>query len=142
MRPGLPPRSKEEAIAAGETRPSRHVVTLFADHAERPDPEVINPPPGMTPAGRKIWKEKVERYRQRGQKIQGFENSLRQFCELEATLNESWKHGTTIMSMVNAHRMWCAEFFDTPASQRVPASSNKRSENKFASNGKAAASGA
>ena len=60
---GLSPAQKE---ARGETRPSRAVVTLFADHASRPDPDIIPSPTGMTAAARKIWAVKVERFKQRG----------------------------------------------------------------------------
>lgn len=138
MRRGPKGRSPEQQAAAGETRPSRKVVTLFKDHASRPDPDVLPPPSGMTAGARAIWKTKVERYRQRGQKIGGFEDSMRQLCELEAALNKSWKNGTATMAMVNAHRLWSAEFFDTPAAQKVPASGNRES-NPFAKFGSKAA---
>lgn len=122
--------------AKGETRPSRAVVTLYGDHASRPDPDMIHPPQGMTEGAQAVWRDKIERYRQRGQKVGGFEDALRQYCELEAALLASWKDGTTTMAMVTAHRMWCAEFYDTPASQRVPAGNGKgASENPFARNG-------
>lgn len=135
-------RSAELQKATGESRPSRAVVTLFADHASRPDPEAIPPPVGMTPAARKLWPLKVDRYRQRGQKVQGFEDALRQYCELEAALAKAWKANTASMAMVNAHRHWAAEFFDTPAAQRVPAAGGgKDSGNRFARNGVRAATG-
>lgn len=141
MKPGPKGRSPEQQKAAGESRPSRAVVTLFADHASRPDPEVIAAPTGMTPAARKLWPGKVDRYRQRGQKVQGFEDSLRQYCEVEAALAKAWKTGQINVSLANAHRHWAAEFFDTPAAQRVPAGNAKDTGNRFARNGvKAAAS--
>ncbi len=97
------------------------------------------PPGGMTPAARKLWPGKVDRYRQRGQKVQGFEDSLRQYCELEAALAKAWKANTATMAMVNAHRHWAAEFFDTPAAQRVPAVNSKDTGNRFSRNGVRAA---
>ncbi len=122
----------EEKARRGTDRPCRAVVSLYPDHASRPDPAEIPVPDGMTPAGADVWRVKVERYRQRGQKVGGFEEALRQYCELEALLTESWKQrdGPT-MAMVNAHRVWAGEFFDTPASQRV-AISAKRDDNPFA----------
>jgi hypothetical protein len=111
---------------------------LFPDHNSRPDPEVMPPPAGMTRAGAAIWAKKIERYRQRGQKVQGYEDALRQYCELEARLNKEWKHTTPPMAMVNAYRAFAAEFFDTPASQKVPANRQARAENKFANNGRQA----
>ena len=137
MRRGPKGNSPEMQRAKGETRPSRAVVTLYGDHASRPDPDAIDPPSGMTVGAKKIWREKVERYRQRGQKVGGFEDALRQYCELEAALLIAWKHGTATMAMVTAHRMWASEFYDTPASQRVPAGGSKSgAENPFARNGR------
>ena len=124
-------KSAEMKRLAGETRPSRTVVSLYPDHASRPDPEVIEPPPGMTPAARKIWRIKVERYRQRGQKVGGFEDALRQFCELEAALNKAWRSGTVTMAMVGQHRIWSAEFFDTPAAMKVNPNGKTQDANPF-----------
>jgi hypothetical protein len=133
MRTGPKGKSPEQKRASGFVRPSRAVVTLYPDHACRPDPEEVPAPEGMTAAAREIWDTKVARYRQRGQKIEGFEDGLRQYCELEAALNSAWKEKAINMAMVNAHRIWAAEFFDTPASQRVRASDPK--PNRFVSNG-------
>jgi streptogramin lyase len=128
----------EERRARGERRPSRdkRVVPLYPDHMSRPDPDVLEPPKGMTAAGRRIWNDKVERYRQRGQKVQGFEDSLRMYCELEATLYASWKTPTgPAMAQVNAHRLWSHEFFDSPASQQVT-THRPKSANAFRNNGR------
>lgn len=135
MRRGPKGLSPDQKAARGETRPSRTVTVLFPDHASRPDPDEIAAPKGMTPAARKIWAVKVDRYRQRGQKIQGFEDALRQYCELEAALNAGFKSRTVTMAMVNAHRLWAAEFYDTPASHKAPASSAGRQNNPFSRNG-------
>lgn len=136
MRRGPKGSSPDQQAARGETRPSRQVVALFADVASRPDPDDIPPPKGMTPAARKIWAEKVGRYRQRGQKVGGFEDALRQYCELEAALVKGWKTGAVTMAMVSAHRLWSAEFYDTPAAQKAAAGGGGREANKFARNGR------
>ena len=139
MRTGPKGHSPEQQRARGETRPSRAVVSLYPDHASRPDPDEMPPPKGMSKEAKKIWIVKVDRYRQRGQKVQGFEDALRQYCELEAGLNGSWSKGITpTMAMVNGHRLYAAEFFDTPAAQKV-SSHGKPVENPFARNGKRAA---
>ena len=141
MKPGPKGLSPEQRVAHGETRPSRAVVSLYPDHASRPDPAEIPPPKGMSREGRKIWAAKVERYRQRGQKVQGFEDALRQYCELEAELNRCWAKGNTpTMAMVNGHRHYSAEFYDTPASQKVSTNA-KPAGNTFARNGRPAAGG-
>lgn len=135
MRTGPKGKSSEQKLACGFVRPSRAIVSLFADDASGPEPEEIPAPEGMTAAAREIWDTKVARYRQRGQKIEEFEDGLRQYCELEAALNKGWRNKAVTMAMVNAHRIWAAEFFDTPASQRVLAS-NRQSNNQFANNGR------
>jgi hypothetical protein len=132
MRTGPKGKSVEQKLASG---PSRAVVSLYPDHVNRRDPEVIPAPDGMTEAAREIWDTKVARYRQRGQKIEGFQDGLRQYCELEAALNKGWRKEAVSMAMVNAHRIWAAEFFDTPASQRIRASDPKLA-NRFVNNGR------
>ena len=134
MRTGPKGKSPEQKLASGFVRPSRAMVSLYSDHASRPDAEVIPAPEGMTAAAREIWDIKVARYRRRGQKIEGFEDGLRQYCELEAALNKGWRKKAVTMAMVNAHRIWAAEFFDTPAAQRVRASDPK--PNRFVNNGR------
>lgn len=141
MRTGPKGNSPDQQAAKGETRPSRQVVSIFPDHASRPDPEVIPAPAGMTAAAKKIWTMKVDRFRQRGQKIQGFEDALRQYCELEAALNKAFKRGDTNMAMVNAHRLWAAEFFDTPAAQKVLVHGEQKKHNAFTNNGRRPAAG-
>jgi len=101
MRTGPKGLSPEQKLQRGETRPSQAVVSIFPDHASRPDPDVIDAPTGMTVAAKKIWHEGWP-YRQRGQKVQGFEDALRQYCELEAMLNRAFKKGDANMAMVNA----------------------------------------
>jgi hypothetical protein len=141
MRTGPKGNSPEQQAAKGETRPSRKVVAMFPDHASRPDPDHIPPPVGMTAPAKKIWATKVDRFRQRGQKVQGFEDALRQYCELEAALNKAFKKGDTNMAMVNAHRMWASEFFDTPAAQKVPVYGKQKDTNAFTNNGRRPAAG-
>lgn len=136
MRTGPKGLSPDQQRAHGETRPSRAVVSIYPDHASRPDPDEMPPPKGMSKEAKKIWAIKVERYRQRGQKVQGFEDALRQYCELEAELNRCWsKRLTPTMAMVNGHRLYASEFFDTPAAQKV-SSHGKPVDNPFARNGR------
>jgi hypothetical protein len=135
MRTGPKGKSPEQKLASGFVRPSRAVVSLYPDHLSRPEPEIIPAPQGMTEAAREIWDIKVTRYRQRGQKVEGFEDGLRQYCELEAALNQGWRQNAVTMAMINAHRIWAAEFFDTPASHRARPSQQKP-DNRFINNGR------
>lgn len=138
MRPGPKGISPEAQRAHGTVQPSREIVALYPDHASRPDPVDLPPPQGMSAAAKRVWATKVERYRQRGQKVQGFEDSLRQYCELEVRLNKMFKGDAPVnVSMVNTYRMFAAEFYDTPASQKV-SSHGKPVENPFARNGRPA----
>ena len=142
MRTGPKGISPEAQRAHGTVRPDRAIVSLYPDHASRPDPADMPAPKGMSKEARKIWDVKVARYRQRGQKVQGFEDALRQYCELEAELNRQWSKGNTpTMAMVNGHRLYSAEFFDTPAAQKVSAH-GKPADNPFARNGQRATGGA
>ena len=140
MRSGSKGLSPEQRRAHGTVQPCREIVSLYPDHASRPDPDELPPPSGMSSPAKKSWIAKVERYRQRGQKVQGFEDALRQYCELEVRLNEMFKvkGGVINVSMVNTYRLFAAEFFDTPAAQKV-SSHGKPVENPFARNGRPAA---
>lgn len=143
MKRGRKLPSPEQQRAKGETRPSRAVVDLFPDHSSRPDPESIEPPKWLSVAAKKIWRDKVERYRQRNQKIAGFEDTLAQYCALEAELIEMRrKKLLPPMAMINGYRLFAAEFYDTPASHKVPASGNGQTGNRFAGHGKRPAAGA
>lgn len=132
-------QSPDQQKSAGETRPSRKVVNLFASVADRPDPEDMSPPATMSKEAQDIWREKVERYRQRGQKVDGFQSALRQYCELEAALIKAWGYpmGPPV-AMINSYRSYCAEFYDTPASHRVKLGDGKSggaTGNRFGNNG-------
>ena len=136
MRTGPKGISPEAQRAHGTVQPCREIVPLYPDHASRPDPDNLPPPAGISASAKKVWYAKVSRYRQRGQKVQGFEDALRQYCELEVRLNKMFKSDAPInVSMVNTYRMFAAEFFDTPAAQKVSAN-GKPAGNAFSRNGR------
>lgn len=135
MQMGRKGHSPERQKASGETRPSRVAVNLYADVFSSGDEE-ITPPPRMTASALAIWHEKVARYKARGQKIIGFEASLRIYCETEAALLHGFATRTYSVALLNSYRSYANEFFDTPASQRVKASTAERSTNQFVMNGK------
>lgn len=129
-------QSPEQQRTTGETRPSRVVVHLYPDHAARPDPADIPPPAGMSEAGQQIWREKVERYRRRGQKVDGFQAALRQYCETEAALIEAWgtRMGPTA-ALLNCFKAWAAEFHDTPDAARGMRTIGRSASGRFGNNG-------
>jgi hypothetical protein len=121
----------------GTAKPSRSVVMLFPDHASQPDPADIPPPKHLSAAAKRIWSEKVDRYRQRGQKVEGFESTLGVYCEIEAALNAATRRGTVTAAMITTYRRFAADFYDTPASQHATpgAGGGKRVENPYRRNG-------
>jgi hypothetical protein len=87
--------------------------------------------------GAKIWAEKVAVYRDRGQVIAGFEMNLAQYCAVEAGLIGLYSKGLMpSTAMVREHRMWAAEFYDTPASAVGRPSGGEAKGNPFGRNGK------
>jgi hypothetical protein len=125
-------KAPELKALAGQDKPSRQVSVLFPDHASRPDPDLIAPPKWLCAAAKKIWADKVNRYRQRSQKVGGFEDGLAQYCALEAELIALYrKKNTPPMAMVTAHRVWASEFYDTPASQVAKPGSKPGGSNAF-----------
>ncbi len=113
-------------------QPGREVVSIYPNFLSRPDPDEIPPPEGISPAAAEAWRRKVDKYRQRGQKIDGCQDALKTYCELEVALTAMWKGKPPYnVSMINAYRSFAVEFHDTPASQRVAVGSSKR-DNAFA----------
>ncbi len=83
----------------------------------------------------KVWDTKVERYQLRGQKVVGTEDTLAQYCALEADLIDFRKKKIVPpVAMINQHRIYGNEFYDTPASQQAPTGGSK--DNKFKKNGR------
>src|SRR5262245_44491995 len=107
----------DEKVRRGTARPCRSVVQLYPDHAGRPDPDDLPPPPGMSAAAKRVWRSKIDRYRHRGQKVDGFQDALRAYCELEALLNFRVARGSATPAMWTAYKRWASEFYDLPARQ-------------------------
>jgi hypothetical protein len=122
----------EQKNLRGTDRPCRAVVSIYPDYLSRPDPDDIPPPPDMSEAAKAAWVDHVNVYRQRGQKVDGCQRSLRQYCEIEVTLIAMWAaKSTPNVALINAYRQFAVEFHDTPASQRVAVGSRK-ADNAFA----------
>ncbi len=128
--------SPEALAARGETRPSRKVVPLFGSVADRPDPERIDAPAWLSKEAKTIFAHRVDAYRKRGQKVDGFQEALASYSALSAELQSMRKRQVQpTMAMVAQERMWAAEFYDTPASQKVPAGGKTKEGNTFSRNG-------
>ena len=84
----------------------------------------------------RLWDEKLKTFGERGQSVRGCEATLVQYCSLEAALIENyWKKSVEPpVSMINAHRIYAGEFFDTPGAQQQP-SKGKAPSNPFNQHG-------
>lgn len=119
-------------IAKGTDRPGRKttqvVPTLEGDLAC---------PSWLKGRARTLWTQKVAIYAQRKQSVVGCEGALAQYCALEAELERRWKKGIEIpMAMINGHRLYASEFYDTSASQQQGPKKADQKDNPFAGNGK------
>lgn len=103
-----------------------------------PTEEEIVKPKWLVGVAAKIWKEKLKIYGDRGQEIAGSEMALAQYCAVEAGLIATYrKKLQPTTAMVREHRMWAAEFYDTPASQAGrPGGGGKPKGNPFERNGR------
>jgi len=129
--------SPEQKRARGTDQPCRKVIALFPDLSSRPDPADIPPAPWLSRDAKAIWAEKVDRYRQRGQKIDGFQEALAHYCALEATIRALYRRKITpTMAMIGQFRTWAAEFYDTPTSQKITPGGGRRGGNAFNNNGR------
>jgi phage terminase small subunit len=135
-RPGRKGSPPELMKLKGERRVARQVVNLFGDVVGTVEDEDFPPPAEMTPEAKELWRNKVRRYKARGQKISGFEDMLEIYCEAQAALLEAFKsEGGASAAQINSVRGYAMEFFDTPASQRVKATSVENGANRFTANG-------
>lgn len=110
---GKPPGLK---VVAGTDQPCRRREKLFENINGMPAK-----PAWLKGEAASLWKKKLAIYEARGQSVAGCESSLAQYCALEANLIGQYRlMQTPTVAQVNAHRIYAAEFFDTPASQIGP----------------------
>ena len=131
-KPGQKQKSAQIHMLQGTSRNDRQVESVVDELTD----EIVRPK-WLTGRARKIWAEKIERYEKRNQNISGCEDSLAQYCCLEAALiDDFWrKKLTPPTSMLNSYRIFASEFYDTPSSQQVrKAPSGGKSGNSFGKN--------
>lgn len=131
-KPGPKPKSADILAMRATERPDRERATAVQHIDGEPER-----PSWLKGRARKIWDDKVSKYLARGQSVRGCEDALAQYCALEADLIEQfWRKSLTPpTAMINAHRIYANEFFDTPASQHAP-SGGKAPSNPFSRNGR------
>ena len=125
--------SNETKKARGTAQPCRSVTTLFEDANSRPDPDIIDPPSWLNKKAKKIFNEKVETYRRRGQKVDGFQAALALYCALEEQILKKFKDGgINNIAAVTRWESMSKSFYDTPSSQKVVIEKQKQSKGRFA----------
>lgn len=133
---GPKPRPKNVKKAKGYRAGEIAVMEiLHPEVLEAPDPELLKPPNWMTGEAKGCWDRHTKEYRRRGQRVAGSLDALVHYCTLEGKLLEAYKEGG--IGSINAHNLYlryAVQFYDTPASQRVPVL-GKKNENRFVRNG-------
>lgn len=130
-RPGPKTKSADVVAIRGTEQACRP-----RESAPEPTGQEIVKPKWLIGQAAKSWAEKVAIFQGRGQEIAGSEMALAQYCAVEAGLIDCYrKKIQPTTAMVREHRMWAAEFYDTPASQ-VGRPSKKPDANPFGRNGK------
>ena len=130
-------------MARRGTKPQPDALKLLKGtfEAAKAREQVVNPLEGAASApkwlrgrGLRLWHEKLAVYARRGQSVVGCEGPLAQYCALEAELIEGYRRKAEVpVAKITAHRIYASEFYDTPASQHVPA--KREPSNRFARNG-------
>lgn len=131
-RPGPKPKSADVIDMRGTKQACRgREQVVDGIEAEIVRPEWL---PGDAAA---IWDAKMAVFTARGQNIAGCEMALAQYCACEAELIRLYREPNLrpTQAMVREHRMWAAEFHDTPASQ-IGQKGAKPTGNRFERNGK------
>ena len=110
-------------IAKGTLQPCRskediHKSVLTNDDLVCPD--------WLNDLAKEIWAEKLAIYNGSEVDVSNHGPALAQYCALEADIIKIYKDfESPSVSMISAHRIWAAEFFDTPASGHLKAKSKK-----------------
>ena len=93
---------------------------------------------------KELWSEKIDIYNASGIDVSNHGPALAQYCALEAEIIMQYKarniwvptgdelepKGPSV-SMISAHRIWAAEFFDTPASGHLKTKSGNKGEDPW-----------
>ncbi len=130
MRRGTKTRPDAMKVVRGTFKPSRALEAVVEPLAGEP-----TVPKWLKGAALDLWREKCGIYERRGQSVVGCEAALAQYCRVEADLIDRWRRGSDVpVALINAHRIYANEFYDTPASQQA-AGKKVGAANRFSANG-------
>ena len=129
-------------IAKGTLQPCRSKNDIHESNTTNDD---LVCPDWLSDLAKEIWVEKIENYNNGGINVSNSGHSLAQYCALEADIIMQYKARNTwvptgdelepkgpSVSMISAHRIWAAEFFDTPASGHLKTKSGAKGEDPWA----------
>lgn len=143
MKRGPKRLTPEQKKARGETRPSQSVVWLYPPNEGEALVLDLKPPSGMTPAARKIWKQKLEEFKDKDWAkrfgFQEFVSGLRMLCECEAMVWDAFKKGGASSALQGRLQSLLAAFHALPSERVVPGRAASLPSNPFANNGRRAA---
>ncbi len=133
---GRKPQPKEQKIAKGETRPSRHLENVV----EFPKVDEVPEPPSYVaqfPAGVNLWEEVAPVLFAQRVLSEPDVHALGHLCRLHGEIVDGYERRLSpTASMLSQLRMLFAEFGMTPASRsRVASGKDPGKGNKFGSNG-------
>jgi len=110
-------------IAKGTLQPCRNKEDIHKSGMTNDD---LVCPDWLSELAKEIWVEKLEIYNNSQVDVSNHGPALAQYCALEADIITIYKGGESpSVSMISAHRIWAAEFFDTPASGHLKTKSKK-----------------
>ena len=110
-------------IAKGTLQPCRNKEDIHKSGMTNDD---LVCPDWLNELAKEIWSEKLEIYNNSQVDVSNHGPALAQYCALEADIITIYKGGESpSVSMISAHRIWAAEFFDTPASGHLKTKSKK-----------------
>ena len=110
-------------IAKGTLQPCRNKEDIHKSGMTNDD---LVCPDWLNELAKEIWVEKLEIYNNSQVDVSNHGPALAQYCALEADIITIYKGGESpSVSMISAHRIWAAEFFDTPASGHLKTKSKK-----------------
>jgi len=119
-------------INKGTYQPCRDKEEMRESVGENVDLEC---PEWLPERARTIWRVKLENFNQSGLNISIYGDAFAHYCAIDAAIREIYENeDVPPMAMVAQHRIWAAEFFDTPASSHVKKpSQGSEKEKGFAS---------
>ena len=125
-------------VVKGTFQPCRNREDIHKSKAGNDD---LVCPDWLGDLAKELWVEKIENYNKGGIDVSNSGHSLAQYCALEADIIMQYKVRNTwvptgdegepkgpSVSMISAHRIWAAEFFDTPASGYLKTKSSKKKD--------------